>query len=1033
MANTTYDTIKNMKPAPWSRSTVADGNALNQNFLEPTHQKDLTLAAAIDQVKNTVDGYNETINTINGIANNAKDLATEAISEVNEVSTVVEEHQEALNTLNYNVNSLSSSMVEVVTDITNLENNKQDKIYVDPTTIAGSGTHDSPYTVIGGGDGSNKVYIPEVDEYTGELSYVLSSTSGAQSPLGPWHVKPLLRIATESKEWEISYNGGITWENTHVNAEGIPGYSPTFVIEDIPESQDPDALHKNGGTKITIKYGDGEYDTTSYSAWNGNNGSMANAPDIEGTNGLSATYNGSKYFVGLSGKMEIGKIYAVTTSGVEEMPIEYSIDGRLCSIGEDNKFVYESGGMNDVLLQGYANSGTYEDFAQGYENSAFQYSLVQGRYNKAHSHSLAQGYHNIASSNSFAQGNENTAEEYALAQGSTNSAVYRAMAQGITNTASGYSFAQGVDNNALKFSLSQGAGNRAEIYSIAQGQENRAFRNSQAFGLSTIASGSSIDGHHYGMMSIGSFNETTAGALFVIGNGYSQDAIEHRSDAFAVYKDGTVIEGVNNTNVKLDGLTDTNHIEGAFNQVSGVYDHMEGHANKVYGYGIHMQGGYNQFYINNVSADTSHSDPTDRWNIWGQSIEGMANATTAEPTSGTEGQSDFGYVHGGILKVIGNGTRTVTTPGDPSTEVIDRSDALILYRDGSMWVKGPISANGVELGGGFTPTLSLNIGTGNTVVDDGKCVAIGNRCNVSGNSFAVNDDNKAWDNSFAFGWNCSAKNYSMAGGNIVSAFDYSLVFGHGSTTNQDNYCVAGNYSIAVGDACEAYNYSQAFGRGVKFTGNSNNGKGGLAIGGWNKTTTDALFVIGNGTGNGNLRNDAMVVDYTGNTRFNGSLSACVATGQNIIAVASAASLIGASRQTSANFGQNNDAMGTTWMGVGSEGMYRGFLKYTQGGTVGALDSNNTMQVEFTPSNKGQLFAKAKNGGTDCPETQILNPTKASCDAMATSANANLVSGPNYMLAKNADGQFTIGAGFVNCTDMNNVTLTPNTYYFVYEV
>jgi hypothetical protein len=166
---------------------------------------------------------------------------------------------------------------------------------------------------------------------------------------------------------------------------------------------------------------------------------------------------------------------------------------------------------------------------------------------------------------------------------------------------------------------------------------------------------------------------------------------------------------------------------------------------------------------------------------------------------------------------------------------------------------------------------------------------------------------------------------------------------------------------------------------------------------------------------------------TGRTNFS------AATGQNILAVASAASLVGASRQSEANFGQNNTAMGTTWMGVGGPGMYRGFLKYTQGGNVGDLNSNNEMQVEFTPTNKGQLFARAKNNGNDCPETQILNPTKSSCDAMTTSGNANLVSGPNYLIAKNADGQFTIGAGFVNCTDMNNVTLTPNTYYFVYEV
>ena len=164
----------------------------------------------------------------------------------------------------------------------------------------------------------------------------------------------------------------------------------------------------------------------------------------------------------------------------------------------------------------------------------------------------------------------------------------------------------------------------------------------------------------------------------------------------------------------------------------------------------------------------------------------------------------------------------------------------------------------------------------------------------------------------------------------------------------------------------------------------------------------------------------------------GSTYFSAVNGQNMIAVASAATLIGASRQTSANFGQNDNAMGTTWVGVGGPGMYRGFLKYTQGGNVGALDSNNTMQVEFTPNNKGTIFAKAKNSGNDCPETQILNPTKASCDTMVQSAiDSNNMSGPNYMIAKNADGQFVIGAAVYNCQGNLPGTLTPNTYYFVY--
>ena len=345
-----------------------------------------------------------------------------------------------------------------------------------------------------------------------------------------------------------------------------------------------------------------------------------------------------------------------------------------------------------------------------------------------------------------------------------------------------------------------------------------------------------------------------AGMAFVEGvdtaaSGAGSHAEGKETSAFGDYSH---VEGFKNTEQKINGLNQANHVEGSYNNLKGVYSHLEGNANALSGYGVHMEGAYNIFAIKNTSADKS--DPLGRWNIWGQSIEGMACATSAEPISGYDGNTPL-YYHGGILKVIGNGTRTKTDESDPSSEIITRSDALILYRDGSMWVQGPISANGQELGN-YTPSLSLNIGTGNTVIDDGKCAVIGNRSTVSGNSFVVCDDNSACDNSFAFGWKVKAKLYSFAGG-------------HGNPGTADADAIAENYSVALGDACEAYNYSQAFGRGVKITGDAN-GKGALAVGGWNKTQSNALFVVGNGTGNGNARSDAMVVGLDGGvsaTRF----------------------------------------------------------------------------------------------------------------------------------------------------------------------
>lgn len=192
----------------------------------------------------------------------------------------------------------------------------------------------------------------------------------------------------------------------------------------------------------------------------------------------------------------------------------------------------------------------------------------------------------------------------------------------------------------------------------------------------------------------------SAGMAFVEGSDNIASGVASHAEGkeTSALSDYSHTEGYKNIDFVIPGQIGSNHTEGAYNNVSGVYTHIEGHANGATGYGLHVQGGYNQFVIHNMSANKS--DPDGRWNIWGISIEGMANATTAEPYSGTIGQPDFGYIHGGILKVIGNGTRTKTDESDPSTEVINRSDALIIYRDGCISAAGNISANGIELGAG---------------------------------------------------------------------------------------------------------------------------------------------------------------------------------------------------------------------------------------------------------------------------------------------------------------------------------------------
>ena len=272
MANTTYDTIKSMKPAPWSKSTVADGNALNQNFLEPTHQKDLTLAAAIDQVKNTVDEYNEIINEINNIADTAQHQAQEA------ENSVVD--------LDANLNIVSAGLADAASAISALETNKQDKIYVDSTTISGDGSHDNPYTVIGGGGGGGPVptivgnmgvsaaYVSENNQYviglSGTKNLVFESSADtivfASSAAGKYNfeVNPELVNKWNAGTSAFTNNGfsGIGTSSSRIGVDET-GMSTSYKYGWNPQLHKWSEINEGGGTGTTYNFDNGTNGTLS--------------------------------------------------------------------------------------------------------------------------------------------------------------------------------------------------------------------------------------------------------------------------------------------------------------------------------------------------------------------------------------------------------------------------------------------------------------------------------------------------------------------------------------------------------------------------------------------------------------------------------------------------------------------------------------------------------------------------------------------------------------------------------------------------
>lgn len=151
--------------------------------------------------------------------------------------------------------------------------------------------------------------------------------------------------------------------------------------------------------------------------------------------------------------------------------------------------------------------------------------------------------------------------------------------------------------------------------------------------------------------------------------------------------------------------------------------------------------------------------------------------------------------------------------------------------------------------------LTINADTSGFVRYTDQVLGIGNGNEISGtNSLGFGAYNIVSGVSLAAGLANRASARSLAVGQNSYAYDSSLAVGYAN--------IADHNSIAVGDYNNVHN-GQALGLNLKMDG-------GMAIGKNNKTSADALFVIGNGSGSDtSARSDAFVIDKSGNVYANG--------------------------------------------------------------------------------------------------------------------------------------------------------------------
>ena len=379
----------------------------------------------------------------------------------------------------------------------------------------------------------------------------------------------------------------------------------------------------------------------------------------------------------------------------------------------------KSAGSAEYITNGVGYSG-FNDISSKFDSltSYVPYSATElpiGTNNTATTNAAAIGGANSAIDLSFALGNGNSAKTTGCAIGEHNYAYNKSVAIGYQNTADyNVDIAIGYQCSSHDHAATFMDCNTAKNYSFAAGHANTAENYSFLLGRGLKFSGdiSNGNGTALGSFVVGGWNNTTAGnALFVVGNGSSPS---NKSDAFIVYRNGAVSEGTTTSaqgaNSHAEGINtsayggqshaegnatyclgNASHTEGMWSYTSGQGDHAEGVATTAVGYGIHAQGCWTEFSstMGDAPADSTGDAGSRQVGVF---VGGICNATTSH---------DYGEAtaHNGVLAVFGNGIRR-------NSNSYVKSDAFVLYRDGTVSAKQFQNADGTETINGTTYNFS---------------------------------------------------------------------------------------------------------------------------------------------------------------------------------------------------------------------------------------------------------------------------------------------------------------------------------------
>ena len=784
----------------WDRNTVADGSWLQKYTLSPLTARDYYLASAIDE-----------------LYNNTGDKSSELSAAISSVSSI---HDEYINYLSATISGDISGHINYVSGSVNTLScdlkTSADKLLQKIDEEAGRA--EKSETEINRRLDNMEAATDVINVYGSWDDF--SSNSGDLFTVSGITDNDIIKILNDKNNYPNEM-----FQHTQQISSGHQTYF-RWINSAIPETAHIKPLDPASGYWDFIGYVDPYYTTTEIDEYLDHiNGDFDSLSSTVANNYLSANKNavsaGKNILIDYdenNPKITIKTDENVNFNNVSSKNISATNVTALTAQGNSAKFTNLSAtNLNNIAISnlfGSAYSGAaasawvsansaHLDIQAGYglETGEDEGHLVIGLHQDHcdyYGHSLALGSWSTANGdNSYAFGMSCvTIGGAALAIGDNAYATTGAVALGTYNSAMGK-------------------------YSLALGY------NSTAFNQFSIAIGRGLSGE--APITLGTWNDNVPGATFIIGDGTgTQEGHDVVRKNALVIKEGLVSgRDFSAGNVSLSSLTNLS----------------------AFGNGITDTATYNLSAIK-LSA--------------GQGI-GFKNDTNGVLSISAEGTT---YQDGDY---ISTSNKTIAVTGDLITSANAGSAA-------SAWINSKNStiafttnfkgSNNVITGYGTSSfsagesniyvrkdELECEIGSANSAIK--QSFAQGKSNSANEDSFVQGVSNTAGDGSFAQGHNNSANSKAFAQGYSNTAYYES--FAQGQINRVSNYSMgqgqgnsATNCSIAQGLHNNASNSAQAFGSNLII-------ESAMAIGKFNKTSSDAVFVIGNGTAD-NARNDLMVVD-----------------------------------------------------------------------------------------------------------------------------------------------------------------------------